>query len=72
MSDIDTDCTPEVVCPYCGAEGEDSWDLGIVSAKGSTQEDSGETECAECDKTFSWSREVRVDYTTRKIEESKE
>lgn len=58
MSDHETWGTAEVVCPYCGHEGRDSWELG----------DSGETDCGECERVFWFERIIDISYTCRKLE----
>ena len=62
MSDeqIDTDYTDEMVCPYCGAEIGDSWEI-------EPDKEDGAYECDSCGKTFGWSRIIVVNYTTRKV-----
>jgi hypothetical protein len=56
---INHDYTRDIVCPYCGHEHRDSWEI-------SKNEDGagGDMECQECDKTFSWHCTVSVDYCT--------
>ena len=54
--------TPNAVCPHCGYEGRDSWELGGGS------DETGETECGRCERIFRWSREIEVTYTTEVIE----
>jgi hypothetical protein len=49
--------TNEIVCPYCGHEFMDSWEL---------QED-GEMDCYECNKKFNYAINRSVDYSTSKI-----
>lgn len=56
--EIDHEYTSNIVCPYCGHEYQDSWE---------TEEDYGTQECGECDKKFSYSRNVTVEYTTTKL-----
>ena len=51
-------CTSEIVCPYCGYEISDSWELTC---------DDDEYECDECGKKFHYYREVDVHYTTHRI-----
>lgn len=51
-------CTSEIVCPYCGYEMSDSWELSC---------DDDEYECDECGKKFHYYREVDVHYTTHRI-----
>ena len=61
--EIDHVHTDEIVCPYCGEEQGDSWEWGTG------REEDSESECGYCDKTFRWSRNIEVTYTTRKMEE---
>lgn len=58
--DIDHESTDEIVCPFCGYEFSDSWDIG------SDEENLGLIECYECGKSFYTSREVSVSYSTQK------
>lgn len=57
------DCraTPEPVCPYCGAEQGDFWEVS-----GNSDSD-GVHECGDCSRKFRWSCAVSVDYTTEPI-----
>jgi hypothetical protein len=55
--DYDTDNTDEIVCPYCGHEGSDSWEYS---------RDSGEIECGRCCQEFNYNRDVSVSYSTSK------
>lgn len=59
-TNIDHFCTPETVCPHCGHEGFDSWEL---------DGDFGETECSNCEKEYYYERYVDVTYNTFKTEE---
>lgn len=56
--EINHENTDEVVCPYCGQESSDSWEL----------DDDGVTECYGCDKKFNYTKNISVDYSTSKIE----
>lgn len=60
MSEIKTEYTRNIVCPFCGYEDRDSWEVG----KG--QEGETETDCRDCGKTFLVVRHVSVDYSSRK------
>jgi len=51
-------CTSEIVCPYCGHEISDSWELTC---------DDDDYECDDCGKKFHYYREVDVHYTTHRI-----
>lgn len=55
MTEIDTDWTDEVTCPYCGDETSDSWEMV-----------EGDRTCDECGKDFFMERNETVTYTTRK------
>ena len=54
--------TQELKCPYCGEEISDSWELII--------DDGGyeEYECGECEKTFGYTCDHSVTFTSRRIE----
>lgn len=56
-AEIEHEYTAEVVCPWCGYEYTDSWELS----------DEGDEECPNCWKPFRYSRDVTVDYSTEKI-----
>lgn len=47
--------TDEVVCPHCGYNFSDSWEMS-----------EGEHDCHECEKSFTMSRDVTVTYETAK------
>lgn len=57
MTEIDHEFTDEVVCPYCGREHCDSWEYS----------DDGTEECNDCGKTFNYTRNVTVEYSTSKL-----
>lgn len=50
--------TDEVVCPYCGKEQGDSWELSS---------DDGDLDCYHCGRRFMYTRTVSVDYSTHPI-----
>ena len=54
------------ICPHCGKEFEDSWELC------QKDEDVYEYDCDQCEKPFAVQAHISVTYTTTKIEESKE
>jgi len=60
---IDHTLTPDIVCPYCGHEFSDSWEIDPEDISSS-----GEIECRECDICFLYTRDVSVTYSTMKIE----
>lgn len=49
----------EVVCPHCGYEDIDSWEF-----------ETGEYDCADCEKPMHVEVEQTVAYTTTKVEEN--
>ena len=55
---IDHKYTDQIVCPYCGNEHTDSWEF---------KEDSSEIQCGECEQSFTYERQVTVEYCTSKI-----
>lgn len=57
-AEIEHEGTDEIVCPYCGSAGSDSWEF---------RNDEGFTQCGDCSKNFKWSRNVSVDYDTKKV-----
>lgn len=54
---FDHEYTDEVVCPHCGYEFSDSWEMG--------DNDDG-MDCPDCEKTFSMERIVTCEYSTDK------
>jgi transcription elongation factor Elf1 len=52
-----------IVCPYCGYEVEDSWDIDLEDGN------EEELECGDCGKVFNCEKNVRVSYTTYRPEE---
>jgi len=57
MSDIDHKYTDEVVCPWCGNNFTDSLEFS----------DEGEIEC-DCGKSFDYTRNYTIDYSTTRAE----
>lgn len=53
--DGDTDYTDEIVCPHCGYECSDSWEM-----------EEGRHECGDCCRPFMVTRNVSVHYSTEK------
>lgn len=49
---------PGCVCPYCGDENDDSWELSG---------DDGVTTCGACGRDYNYSRYVDVSYSTTPI-----
>ena len=68
MSDekyIECEFTREIVCPYCGYEFSDSWEIG-------DGEDIGNIECRDCDAEFDCRRDIEVTYCSYiKVKEPK-
>lgn len=60
MTEIDYKLTDEIVCPYCGYEFSDSWEID------GDNQDIGLMECDECYKQFYATRNIEVSYSTRK------
>ena len=63
MKEIDHSYTREIVCPYCGYEYIDSWEINQDSTFWE------EEECPECDKVFEVERNIEVTYVTYKKKE---
>lgn len=59
--DFDTDCTDEIVCPYCGHVESDSWEHIEL-------ESSGRVICGDCGKEFWATRNVTILYSSEKVE----
>lgn len=57
---IDHEYTDEIVCPWCGYEFSDSWELGNGGECTELEE------CPNCEKEFYASRIVTVEYSTSK------
>jgi len=53
--DGDTYYTDDVICPYCGYEFSDSWEMS-----------EGEHDCYDCGNVFNMKRDVTVEYITKK------
>jgi len=51
----------EVICPYCGYETIDTWDINNGNPV-----DGEEYSCEECEKKFYWTREYEVIVRTTK------
>lgn len=55
--EFDHNMTAEIICPHCGYEHGDSWEL---------HGEDGVQECVSCKKEFEWERFVEVTYSTEK------
>lgn len=54
MPEIKHQFERNIVCPHCGYEFNNSWELG----------DDGELDCGQCDTPFMFMRHVEVTYST--------
>lgn len=52
-----------MVCPYCGEEQTDPLEA---------EDESGEYECVECERTFRYYRHITIEYSSMKIEAEEE
>lgn len=66
MSKIDCDYTREVVCPHCGHEQSDSWEINF----GIGLEGDAEIQCGECGEDFIASRQAEITYSSKKLPEA--
>jgi hypothetical protein len=55
----ETDNANNIVCPYCGFEDIDSWEL--------RDDDDEKHECGNCNSVFSYQRTVTVTYSTQPV-----
>ena len=60
-TEIDHRYTDNIICPWCGRENIDSWEV---------QPDVGDDTCPDCKKSFTYSRKIDVKYCTSKLEQS--
>lgn len=56
--EINTTLTDEIVCPHCGHEFSDSWDVDGDQV----------VKCAECGEEFEAARFIHVSYTSQRVE----
>ena len=56
--EFECEYTAELVCPYCGEEQSDSWEVS------STDEECGSATCQHCNEEFDYSVNKSVDYST--------
>lgn len=59
---IDHEYTDELVCPHCGYEVGDSWELPEL----------GRRACGDCGKEFEYEKNVSTSFTSWKVEEQQE
>lgn len=64
MTEIEHNYTSKIVCPYCGYKFKDSWEID------SGNQDIGECDCHQCEKTFIAYRNVEVTYNTWRKEDN--
>ena len=64
--EFNTKFTDEPICPHCGYEMRDSWELGLGPGKEDT-----ETDCGECEKPMDVHVYVTYYYTTSKLKGEK-
>ncbi len=62
-TEIDCDGTDESVCPYCGYEETDSWEISFHA------NNTAETDCGQCGKTYKVTRDFSVSYSSQKLPE---
>jgi DNA-directed RNA polymerase subunit RPC12/RpoP len=63
--EIDHEYTEEITCPHCGYAYHDSWEYGSHSEHHEYDNMSDEMECEQCEKEFTWSRNVEVTYSSQ-------
>jgi len=44
-----------LICPYCGDEDRDAWEMTACATE-------GDTECGNCGKSFSWNVYTSITY----------
>ncbi|OKP95077.1 hypothetical protein [Paenibacillus sp. P46E] len=54
----DEECGDELICPYCGHEQGDAWELSA---------DSDKMECGSCGSEIEYEREYSVSYTVKPV-----
>jgi hypothetical protein len=59
-TELDCFANRDPICPHCGHVFRDAWDLDL------DDEQSTDTECGECERTFRIICHVKVTYTTKK------
>jgi hypothetical protein len=59
--DIDTDLTENCICPYCGYEDTDSWELSGDDGE------TNETTCGSCGEDFEYSRNITITFSSSKL-----
>lgn len=59
MKEIDHEYTDNLICPYCGYEDQDSWELS---------ESSDNYTCGDCSKNFTYNSSVSRTFTSQKAD----
>lgn len=62
MTDKELWLTSQPVCPFCGSEEPDAWEINFGGLEGDT-----EVSCGSCGEEYCCSREASIYYTTKKI-----
>lgn len=52
----DHEWSSDLICPHCGHVYHDAWEL---------MDESGETECGECGRTYAWERHIMVRFSSK-------
>lgn len=60
------DYTTQPICPYCGYETRDAWEIDF----GSDMEGDAEINCGKCEKIFFVCRQVTVTYSTLQVKDT--
>jgi hypothetical protein len=63
LADIHTEYKPYPICPYCGQEDRDAWEIDFDMG------DTAESYCGQCGLTYQVTRYVSVDYSTKPTSE---
>jgi uncharacterized Zn-finger protein len=63
MSEFDHKYTDQVVCPRCGDEYSDLWELFVHDPNGEMVT----VDCSSCDKKFLITRHVFIEYSTEAL-----
>jgi len=61
--EFDHEYTRNIICPYCGHEDQDSWEVM------SGEEDLGIINCGMCEEEFVATRNISITYCTEKVED---
>jgi DNA-directed RNA polymerase subunit RPC12/RpoP len=62
MKEIDCSYTDEIVCPHCGYEFSDSYEVFTIDALGYNDDFFKGLECEKCEKEFNVGRNISVSY----------